>query len=34
MWREWDVLELDFVVLVEDEGVLGRELLASGDGSK
>jgi len=34
MWREWDVLELDFVVLVEDEGVLERGFLASNDGSE
>ncbi len=32
MLRKWDVLELDFAVLVADEGVLGRGFLASGDG--
>ena len=29
MWGEWDVIQLEFAVLVESEGVLGRGYLAS-----
>lgn len=29
MWRSWDAIELDFVIGVEDEGVLGTGFLTT-----
>jgi len=34
IWRDWDPTELDFVMLVEDEGSLARGFLTSGDDSE
>lgn len=29
MWRSWDAIELEFVIGVQDEGVLGRGFVTS-----
>ena len=32
MWKAWDAIELEFVIGVEEEGILGRGFLRNLDG--
>lgn len=34
MWRVWDVIEMDFEILVETEGILGKGYMVSLDNEK